>query len=109
MWTDMRRPVDLTTGPLFTMAVFKAAPERFFLYLRGHHIAMDGFSSSLLCGRIAQVIPRSWTDRIPGRGFWNRFLVCSSTPTAPIGRRRISPKTGGSGWMPCQVCRMPSV
>ena len=55
MWADMRRPVDLTAGPLFTVAVFKAAPERFFLYLRVHHIAMDGFSSSLLCGRIAQV------------------------------------------------------
>ena len=55
MWVDMRRPVDLTAGPLFTVAVFKAAPDRFFLYLRAHHIAMDGFSSSVLCGRIAQV------------------------------------------------------
>ena len=55
MWADMRCPVDLTAGPLFTVAVFKAAPERFFLYLRVHHIAMDGFSSFILCGRIAQV------------------------------------------------------
>ena len=55
MWADMRRPVDLTAGPLFTVAVFKAAPERFFLYLRVHHIAMDGFSGFILCERIAQV------------------------------------------------------
>jgi len=58
MWADMRRPVDLVdpkAGSLFTVAVFKAASDRFFLYLRAHHIAMDGFSSFILCGRIAQV------------------------------------------------------
>ena len=43
------------TEPLFTVAVFKAAPDRFFFYLRIHHIAMDGFSSFIICGRIAQV------------------------------------------------------
>ena len=37
MRADMRRPVDLTAGPLFTLAVFKAAPERISFLSRPPH------------------------------------------------------------------------
>src|ERR1017187_6200318 len=55
MWADMRRPVDLWAAPLFTQALFKAAPGRFFWYQRGHHIAVDAFSGSLIAARQAQI------------------------------------------------------
>ncbi|MBV8281774.1 MAG: AMP-binding protein, partial [Candidatus Eremiobacteraeota bacterium] len=55
MKTDLARPVDLLRGPLWTVALFKAAPDRFFLYLRSHHIIMDGFGASLFVRRVADV------------------------------------------------------
>src|SRR5262245_49641699 len=55
MWSDLARPVDLIGGPLFTYALFKAAPDRFFWYSRYHHIVMDGFGFALLARRVAHV------------------------------------------------------
>jgi nonribosomal peptide synthetase DhbF len=39
----------------FTMALFKAGPEKFFWYYRAHHIALDGFSASVFAVRQARV------------------------------------------------------
>src|ERR1700689_1884003 len=55
MRAEMGRPVDLRNGPLFAQALFKVASDRFFWYLRAHHIAMDGFSASLVAARQAEV------------------------------------------------------
>ncbi|MBY8883168.1 condensation domain-containing protein, partial [Actinacidiphila acidipaludis] len=55
MWDDLARPVDLLAGPLFLFALVKAAPDRYFWYLRCHHIALDGFSSALVAQRVAEV------------------------------------------------------
>ena len=55
MWMDMRHPVDPREGPLFTQALFRIAPRRFFWYQRGHHISVDGFSGSVIVARQAQV------------------------------------------------------
>nr|AAG31130.1 MxcG [Stigmatella aurantiaca Sg a15] len=55
MKADLAQTVDLSRGPLFTEALFKAAPDRFFWYQRIHHIAMDGFGFSLLARRVAEV------------------------------------------------------
>ncbi len=52
---DLARPVDITQGPLFTYALFKAAPDRFFWYSRYHHIVMDGFGFALMAGRVADI------------------------------------------------------
>ncbi|MFE7032010.1 amino acid adenylation domain-containing protein [Streptomyces sp. NPDC057621] len=53
--TDMARPVDLTTGPLFGHALLRIAPEEHLWYHRVHHIALDGFGLSLVARRVAQV------------------------------------------------------
>src|SRR5262245_13408568 len=55
MRSDLAKPADLIRGPLFTYALFKAAPDRFFWYSRYHHILMDGFGFALLARRVAHV------------------------------------------------------
>ncbi|MFI1972337.1 amino acid adenylation domain-containing protein, partial [Streptomyces cinnamoneus] len=55
MRADMRRPVDLREGPLFTQAVLRLAEDRVFWYQRCHHITGDGFSGPLVNARIAQI------------------------------------------------------
>ena len=55
MKADLAQPIDLTCGPLFTYALFKAAPDRFFWYSRHHHIVMDGFGFALVARRAAEV------------------------------------------------------
>ncbi len=55
MKADLATPTDLAHGPFLTLALFKAAPDRFYWYSRYHHIVMDGFSFALLARRVADV------------------------------------------------------
>src|SRR3984957_3569755 len=55
MRADLRCPVDLSTGPLFTGAMFTVAPGRYFCYQRVHHIAGDGISSPVFAARAAEI------------------------------------------------------
>jgi nonribosomal peptide synthetase DhbF len=55
MQADLARPVDLTQGPLFVYALFKATPDRFFLYQRYHHIIMDRWGVGLIGRQLAEV------------------------------------------------------
>ncbi|WP_275562134.1 condensation domain-containing protein, partial [Streptomyces sp. 5-6(2022)] len=52
---DHDRPVDLTSGPLFTFALFKLADDRYVWYQRHHHIALDGQSVGMIARRVAAV------------------------------------------------------
>ncbi|WP_338866169.1 myxochelin non-ribosomal peptide synthetase MxcG [Myxococcus stipitatus] len=63
MHEDLQRTVDLTRGPLFAQALFKAGPERHFWFQRVHHIAVDGYGFSLLARRVAEL----YTARAMGR------------------------------------------
>lgn len=55
MKRDLARPVDLSRGPLFTEALLKLAPDRYYWYQRIHHIVIDGYGFSLLTRRAAQI------------------------------------------------------
>ena len=55
MRADMCRPVDLRQDRLFTAAVLKLGPRRFYWYQRAHHILLDAFSGSVVVARQAQV------------------------------------------------------
>ncbi|MCY7857777.1 amino acid adenylation domain-containing protein [Bacillus sonorensis] len=55
MRADLARPINLSSGPLFTEALFKAAPELYFWYHRAHHIATDGFSFTLIAERLSKL------------------------------------------------------
>ncbi len=68
MQAEMRRPVDLTGGCLFSMALITAGPARYFWYYRAHHVAVDGFSGSLVAARQAQIYGLLLAGRSPGQG-----------------------------------------
>ncbi|MGH2731776.1 MAG: condensation domain-containing protein, partial [Actinomycetota bacterium] len=55
MAADAARPMDLTCGPLFSYALIKLRPDRFFWYQGYHHIVMDRFGFSLVTRRVAEI------------------------------------------------------
>ena len=55
MRADMERSDDLARGPLFHFILFKIAPDRFFWFLRFHHIINDGFGAWLFIRRAAEL------------------------------------------------------
>ncbi|MCW6008127.1 AMP-binding protein, partial [Micromonospora sp. CPCC 205371] len=52
---EMARPMRLESDQLFFFALLKLADDRYFWFQRGHHIAVDGYSSSLLAGRLTEI------------------------------------------------------
>ncbi|MFJ6135517.1 amino acid adenylation domain-containing protein [Kitasatospora sp. NPDC092286] len=69
-WTaaDLATPVDLVDGPLFTHALLKAAPDRWFWFLRAHHILLDGYGFKLVGRRLAEVYTALADGREPEPG-----------------------------------------
>src|SRR5262245_33139294 len=55
MKSDLARPIDITIGPLFGFALFKAAAEHFYWYARYHHIIADGVGLALVARRVAEI------------------------------------------------------
>ncbi|MFD4874524.1 amino acid adenylation domain-containing protein [Streptomyces sp. NPDC058420] len=68
MRADMGCPVDLQEGPLFTSGLITAGDEHYFCYQRCHHIAIDGFSGSVILARVAQVYDALTAGGDPGEG-----------------------------------------
>ncbi|CAM5416269.1 hypothetical protein SVIOM74S_05932 [Streptomyces violarus] len=50
---DLARPMDLASGPLFSYALFRLAPDRFWWYHTYHHAAVDAFGYALVARRVA--------------------------------------------------------
>ncbi|MBY7700616.1 enterobactin synthase subunit F [Vibrio harveyi] len=55
MKDQLKQPVDLEQGPLFIMALLKLSDDQYVWFLSLHHIAIDGYSMSLVAGRVAHV------------------------------------------------------
>ena len=55
MRADLGRRVDLRSQPAVRHALIHYGPDRRLLYLRFHHIVLDGFGSALYLRRIAKV------------------------------------------------------
>lgn len=55
MRNDVRRPVDLSRGPVTSFALIKLSRERFFFYYRMHHVVIDGYGVHLLGQRLAEI------------------------------------------------------
>jgi nonribosomal peptide synthetase DhbF len=73
MQADMRRPVDLRGGPLFTGALFRVAPRRFLWYQRAHHIAVDGYGGWVIAGRVAEIYTALAAGAPPAAGALEPF------------------------------------
>ncbi|MEV0634077.1 amino acid adenylation domain-containing protein [Streptomyces sp. NPDC050619] len=52
---DMTRPMDLASGPLFSYALLRLAPDRFWWYHTYHHAAVDAFGYALVAQRVTDV------------------------------------------------------
>ncbi|MEU3736341.1 non-ribosomal peptide synthase/polyketide synthase [Streptomyces sp. NPDC032198] len=53
MQADLEQPIDLLNGPLFKQMLFKVGPDRFFWYMRTHHIVCDAYAFNLLVQRVS--------------------------------------------------------
>ncbi|WP_194238722.1 non-ribosomal peptide synthetase [Streptomyces spongiae] len=63
MNADLATAVSLTENRLYTLALLKVGPSRYFWYYRCHHILLDGYSGALLWLRIASI----YTELSEGR------------------------------------------
>ncbi|OPF79415.1 hypothetical protein VT50_0215875, partial [Streptomyces antioxidans] len=55
MREELRTPMDLAHGPLFSFALIKTATDRFVWYQGYHHIVTDGAGSTLFARRVADL------------------------------------------------------
>ncbi|WDF36154.1 amino acid adenylation domain-containing protein [Streptomyces sp. T12] len=75
MAADFATPFDLDRAPLFRYALLKLADAHWIWYQRYHHIAVDGYSCSLIASRVAD----AYTARIAGTPHTSQ-----SAPLAPL-------------------------
>ncbi|MFB6889988.1 amino acid adenylation domain-containing protein [Kitasatospora sp. NPDC056327] len=50
---DLAAPLDPVDGPLFSHALLKAAPDRWWWFLKAHHLLLDGYGFKLVGRRLA--------------------------------------------------------
>ncbi|WP_053760714.1 non-ribosomal peptide synthetase [Streptomyces sp. AS58] len=55
MRTDLATPLDVLREDLWRIVLFKIEDDRYFLYLRYHHLTIDGLSGSLFTRRLAEL------------------------------------------------------
>ncbi|WP_346168395.1 amino acid adenylation domain-containing protein, partial [Streptomyces javensis] len=55
MREELRTPMDLAHGPLFSFALIKTAADQFVWYQGYHHIVTDGAGSTLFARRVAEL------------------------------------------------------
>ncbi|MEU3001297.1 amino acid adenylation domain-containing protein [Streptomyces sp. NPDC006995] len=55
MRADLSRPVELTAGPLIRHVLIRESADSWLLYLRYHHVVMDGLGHTVHVRRIAAV------------------------------------------------------
>ncbi|MGW7413528.1 amino acid adenylation domain-containing protein [Streptomyces sp. NPDC054863] len=55
MRQDIRRRLDLSTGPISSFALLKLSGARLFFYYRIHHVVVDGYGIHLLGRRLAEI------------------------------------------------------
>ncbi|AKJ29077.1 non-ribosomal peptide synthetase [Caldimonas brevitalea] len=73
MQADLAQPPDFAHGPLFRMALFRAAPDRFFWYLCGHHLVADAFGLTLLMHRLAEIYSALMLQQAPPPAWFGKL------------------------------------
>lgn len=65
-----RKNVNLSAEAVFSHTLIRVASNGYFWYQRIHHIAIDGYGSSLLVQRVAKIYTvLSWGQRVPPTPF----------------------------------------
>jgi len=55
MRAELTQPVNIAEDRLWSCALFRVAPDRWFWYHRAHHIMLDGFGGGLVVRRVAEL------------------------------------------------------
>ena len=63
MRENLAHPVQPGRDPLFFYALLQLGVERFFWYVRYHHLCMDGFGGALIAKRVAEIYSSLAQDR----------------------------------------------
>jgi amino acid adenylation domain-containing protein len=61
---ESRRTLDLTTGPLFRVALLKVAATEHLLVLTAHHIIIDGWSMQVLLHELSALYDAACADEV---------------------------------------------
>ncbi|WP_334026929.1 amino acid adenylation domain-containing protein [Nocardia terpenica] len=77
MAADHGSPLDLLTDRLTTAALYRVAPEHHLLYLRSHHIVLDGVGAASVLRRTAELYLESATAAKEIDGAGNGFRAGS--------------------------------
>ncbi len=52
---DLKRPFDLSNGPLYRLALIKAAENEFYFHASFHHIIFDGWSANVFVNDLCKI------------------------------------------------------
>ncbi|QIS21063.1 amino acid adenylation domain-containing protein [Nocardia terpenica] len=66
MRADYRRPIDVRHDPLVSGVLACVGEQRWFWYLRAHHIALDGIAAMNILARSADIYAAAADGREPG-------------------------------------------
>ncbi|MBR8640044.1 hypothetical protein KEF29_13935 [Streptomyces tuirus] len=103
---DLARPMDLASGPLFSYALFRLEPDRYWWYHTYHHAAVDAFGYALVARRVAEVYTALAQGRSPAPAPSARCRNWSG-PTRTTATARTASRTGSTGCASCPDGRGP--
>jgi len=76
MARDLAVRIDLTSGNIVSSSLLQLGDERFWWYFKSHHIALDGFSLSMVFRRVAEC--------------YSSLIVGAAVSPSPFGSLRSS-------------------
>ncbi len=95
MVADVRRRIDLSSGCLVHAALLRTG-TRDYVYLRSHHIALDGFGLAMVLRRVAHVYGALAAGREPAAAAFGAFAEVIGADRAY--RASIDCETDGAYW-----------
>jgi Condensation domain len=100
MRADLARPLDLSQGPLFSFALFRAAPDWFLFYHRYHHIISDGAARALIVQRLAEIYSALVTGQPSGPSWFGGLCELAAARDTRADATRASRPPGRSAALP---------
>jgi amino acid adenylation domain-containing protein len=125
-----RQPIDIERGPIFHPLLLELGPDQYALLLKAHHIAVDGYSWSILFKELGAIYraltgdqstslapapqlsdyaqwQRAWLTGEVWRSqvdFWRSYLAGSPDSMAlPVDRPYVEPKPGPDAKMYSEI------
>lgn len=91
MQQDLQQTIDLSTDRLFAQALIRIAPEHYCWYQRIHHIAVDGYGTSVLLQRVAAIYTALYQGKaMPPSPFGSLRAVLEEDFTYQTSEQRLA-------------------